>query len=395
MKATTGIRRLHSAGCPARPRARRALHVPGGYEASVWDRATGRRIRKTFATQSAARAWRSDAEQGVRRGTLRAAEPVTVNDAADALIAGMTSGAVRTRSGDPYKPSSIRSYREALDLHVRPDLGAMRLGDVKRRHVQALADDLVADGFSPSGVRNAIMPLRVIYRRAISDDVVAINPCNGIDLPANRSERVEIVSPEHAAALIDALDDERDRGLWATAFYAGLRRGELMALRWRDVDLDAGELHVEQAYDPRAHVFVEPKSRAGRRRVPIAARLRGRLLALKIASRRPSDDALVFGDRPDSPFTYDSMIARARSAWTTAELTPIGLHPARHTAASIMIAAGVNVKALSTFMGHASITITLDRYGHLLPGSIAEAATLLDAFLGSDDSPDVVSGGDV
>ena len=107
----------------------------------------------------------------------------------------------------------------------------MRLGDVKRRHVQRLADDLVADGFSPSGVRNAIMPLRVIYRRAIRDEIVAVNPCVGIDLPANRSARVEIVSPEHAAALIDALDEERDRGLWATAFYAGLRRGELMALR--------------------------------------------------------------------------------------------------------------------------------------------------------------------
>jgi integrase len=73
---------------------------------------------------------------------------------------------------------------------------------------------------------------------------------------------------------------------------------------------------------------------------------------------------------------------RTRAAWKEAQLAPIGLHPARHTAASVMIAGGINIKALSTFMGHSSITITLDRYGHLLPGSIAEAATLLDAFLG-------------
>ena len=74
----------------------------------------------------------------------------------------------------------------------------MRLGDVQRRHVQRLADRLVADGLSPSSVRNALMPLRVIFRRAIRDGLAVVNPCDGIELPANRSERVEIVSPEHA-----------------------------------------------------------------------------------------------------------------------------------------------------------------------------------------------------
>jgi integrase len=74
-------------------------------------------------------------------------------------------------------------------------------------------------------------------------------------------------------------------------------------------------------------------------------------------------------------------LARARTAWKQAGLDPVGLHEARHTCASVMIAAGVSIKALSEFLGHSSITITLDRYGHLLPGSIAEAAKLLDTFL--------------
>ena len=124
----------------------------------MYDATSGRKIRKTFPTLAAARTWRSDAERGVRRGTLRASAPVTVEDAADELVAAMRSGAARTRSGDPYKPSAIRSYEAALELHVRQDLGAMRLGDVERRHVQHLADRLVADGLSPSSVRNALMP---------------------------------------------------------------------------------------------------------------------------------------------------------------------------------------------------------------------------------------------
>jgi integrase len=383
MKATTGVRRLHSKTCPARDRTTtRRCTCSAGWEATVWDKHAKRPIRKTLPTRTEAIAWRSDAHSGVRRGTVRAAGPTTLAEAAAAVFTGMEDGTVLNRSGDRYKPSVIRGYRQSFDLHLRADLGAMKLGEVRRRHVQAVIDGMIADGRSPSTVRNATLPLRVIYRRAIRDDLIAVNPTVGLDLPANRSERVVIVSPEHAAALIDALGTERDRGVWATAFYAGLRRGELMALRWQEVDLEANELYVERSYDPKARTFVQPKSRAGRRRVPIPALLRRRLLALKIASGRPGPDALVFGDLPGTPFNYDSMIARARAGWKEAGLAPIGLHAARHTAASVMIAAGVNVKALSTFMGHSSITITLDRYGHLLPGSIAEAATLLDAFLG-------------
>jgi integrase len=141
----------------------------------VWDKTTGRKIRRMFPTLADARAWRSDAEQGVRRGTLRAAGPVTVNEAADALIEGMRSGAIRNRSGRPYKPSVARSYETALALYVRPDLGEMRVGDVKRRHVRRIVDDLAADGAEPSTVRNAIMPLRVIYRRALRAEEIAVN----------------------------------------------------------------------------------------------------------------------------------------------------------------------------------------------------------------------------
>jgi integrase len=109
--------------------------------------------------------------------------------------------------------------------------------------------------------------------------------------------------------------------------------------------------------------------------------LRAHLRELALASDRSDSDALMFGDAADKPFDYDTMIARARTAWNAAGIEPIGLHAARHTAASVMIAAGVNVKALSEFLGHASIVITLDRYGHLLPGSLVEATTLLDAYL--------------
>jgi integrase len=227
-----------------------------------------------------------------------------------------------------------------------------------------------------SAIRNTLMPLRAIFRRALARGEVALNPIAGVELPAVRGKRDRIASPREAGALIAALA-EADQAVWATAFYAGLRLGELWALRDEDVDLEAGLIRVERSWDRREGV-IEPKSRAGRRVVPIVGALRPHLAARKL--RRGSGSALFFGEG-SRPFNRDQLVARAEKAWKGAELAPIGHHEGRHTFASILIAAGVNAKALSTYLGHSSIQITLDRYGHLMPGNEDEAVALVDAYL--------------
>jgi integrase len=306
-----------------------------------------------------------------------------VREAGEALVEGMRSGRVRTRSGDRYKPSAIRSYEAALRDRVFPELGGRRLGDVQRRDVQRLADDMLAEGRDPSTIRNALMPLRVIYRRAVEDGDVAVSPCTNLRLPAVRGRRERIASPEEAQRLLAALQ-ERDRPVWATALYAGLRRGELMALRWEDVDLAAGVIRVERSYDDKGHIEIEPKSRASRRAVPIVGALRDILVEHKAQHGR--DVGLVFGSSDETPFVPSNLWRRAQRAWKRAGLDPIGLHEGRHTFASLLIAAGVNAKAITTYMGHASIQTTYDLYGKLMPGSESEAAALVDAYLARADT---------
>jgi integrase len=282
-------------------------------------------------------------------------------------LAGARDGSVRNRSGDRYKPSAIRGYEAALERRILPELGGAKLADISRADVQDLADRMLAEGADPSTIRNALMPLRVIFRRAVGRGEVAVNPCTGLDLPAVRGRRDRIASPQEAAELIAALPEE-DRALWASATYAGLRRGELMELRWADVDLAAGVIRVERSWDPKERQVVETKSRAGRRRVPIAAVLRDHLIEHKLRSGR--GEGLVFGRDGATRFDQSGLRARARKVWAAetarrreenpeaAALEPIELHECRHTFASLMIAAGVNAKALSTYMGHASIAIT-------------------------------------
>ncbi|HEY7149414.1 MAG TPA: tyrosine-type recombinase/integrase [Gaiellaceae bacterium] len=376
MAQRTGIEVRHKRACASRHGAR--CNCAPTYQASVWSARESKRIRKTFETLAEARAWRAETQTGVRRGTLRAPAHTTLAEAAEELVDGMRSGRVRTRSGDPYKPSAVRSYEAALRDHVVPRIGRTRLGDVQHRDVQRIADELLAEERDPSTIRNALMPVRVIFRRAVEDGDVAVNPCAHLRLPAVRGRRERIASPEEAERLLATLP-ERDRPIWATALYAGLRRGELMALRWQDVDLANGVIHVERAYDEKSRLEIEPKSRAGRRTVPIVGALRDILLVHKAS--QDSAEGLVFGG--STPFQPSNLWRRAQRAWNRLGLKPIGLHEARHTFASILIAAGVNAKAITTYMGHASIQTTYDLYGKLMPGSEAEAAALVDAYLGS------------
>ena len=113
------------------------------------------------------------------------------------------------------------------------------------------------------------MPLRVICRRALEDGELAASPVSNLRLPAVRGRRERIAAPSEAAALVAAAP-EADRAIWATAFYGGLRLGELMALDWSAVDLAAGIIRVERSWDPKQRAFVLPRSRSGARRVPIA-----------------------------------------------------------------------------------------------------------------------------
>jgi integrase len=286
---------------------------------------------------------------------------------------GALDGSIRNRSGDRYKPSALRSYSTSMHLRVLEDLGGLKLSEISKLDLQALVDKMLADGFDPSTIRNTIMPLRALFRRAVGREIV-INPTTGLELPAVRGRRDRIATPAQAAALIAALP-ETERALRATAFYAGLRLGELQALRDSDVDLAAGVIHVQRSWDKVAGP-IAPKSRAGVRKVPIVSVLRVHLAERRLRARAKD---FFFGD--DGPFNDDTARARATKAWKQANLEPIGFQDARHTYASLCIAAGVNAKALSTYMGHASITITLDRYGHLFPGNENEAADLLDRYL--------------
>lgn len=313
-----GIEVRHSRSCGSR-NGKRCNCAPG-YRVAAYDAISKSRVSKTFKTLGEARAWRATAHTQAAKGIRLAGTPTTLRDAAEPFLAGIASGAIRTRTGDEYKPAVVREYERSLRLHVLPILGSVRLSRIQRRDVQALVDGMLAGGADPSTIRNALKPLRVIYRLAIEDGDLALSPCERLRLPAVRGRRERIASPDEAAALVDALRPE-DRALWGSAFSAGLRRGELRALVWEDVDLAAGVIRVERSMSGAGEIGA-PKSRAGRRKAPIIATLRDLLVEHKLVTRR--EHGFVFGTGIASPFTPNVARGRALTAWRRASLAPIG-----------------------------------------------------------------------
>lgn len=383
-----GIRKLHSKGCPAKGGGR--CRCKAGYEAAVFSKRKGGKIRKTFDRESEAKSWRADMKSALGKGidpspTL-APTWKTIGEAWEEWLSLAKRGALQNRSRKPFKPSTLRSYEQVMRLRVLPTWEGVPMVAVKRGMLQKFADGLAED-LSPSAIQVTFLPLRALYRRALAleEPGIDFDPCAGLSLPAVNSRRDRIAAPVEAKALIEAIPKADDRAIWATAMYAGLRRGELRALRREDVDLAAGVIHVRKGWDP-VEGEIALKSEAGLRRVPIAATLRDYLLE-RISSRDFEPGDRIFGNRKRQAFSADKLQMRADEAWEAAGLERITLHECRHTFASTMIDAmvrsphGLNPKALQTFMGHSKISVTFDVYGKLMPGAEAQGAEILDAYL--------------
>lgn len=391
----TGVYKIHARGC-----AGGKCRCTPNFQAAVYSSRDEKLIRKHFPSQTEADRWRAEMRGAVHSGKVRAPSKITFAQAAAALLEGMKDGTIESRSGRPYKPSTIRRYELALNLHLIPEIGRLKLNDIDRERVKGIVRGWRRAGMSASSVRNNLDPLRVIIREAIDDGNkgVTFDPMAGMTLPQGSGRRERVADRVEAQALIDALP-AAEQAMWACAFYGTLRRGELRALRWSDIDFDAGVIRVERGWDDMEGAQ-ETKSDAGERSVPLAGILRRTLAAHKLASGRGADD-LVFGRTAALPFVASTVRARALKAWKAENerrveqaedpeqvelLQPITLHEARHSSASYLIEAGLNDLELTAMVGHSDSRTTKNIYGHLFPDSGVKVAAKLDAYLDASEA---------
>ena len=290
-----GVHQRHRQGC-------RGGRCECSWEAFVYSGRDGKKIRKTFPRQAAARAWRDDTRVAVRRMLVRAPTSVTL---------ARQRGVVHGRPGRHHPHALGRPLQARGDPRLRDRVpparqaGArrLRLSQVTRGDIQDLVDSLVAKQAKPSTIVVTVSAVRVIYKRALGRGEVAVNPVVGVQLPAVRGRRSRIAEPANVRACSPRCRSVTGR-CGPRRCTPGLRRGELMALRISDIDLARGVIHVRRGWDIKAGE-ITPKS--GRERiVPIAATLREHLERHLLSLSW--EDGLVFGVGPDTAFQRDAAV---------------------------------------------------------------------------------------
>jgi integrase len=371
------------------------------YEAWVYSKRDGKKIRKSFPTLAAAKGWRTDALKAVKDKRLRAPSSRTLRQEVEDWLAGARRGRILNKRERPYKPAVIREYERSLRLRVLPVLGDRKLADVDLADLLELKEELLGAGCSGSVIRNSFVPLQAIYRRARRNGGVPINPTVDLGLPTS-GVRERAVAPREGAELI-ALLPSSEQALWATALYAGLRRGELRGLRRNDVDLEAGVIRVERGWDDKDGA-IEPKSRAGTRNVFVLETLRPFIEPLAAGTNDPA--ALFFGLTDSTPFEPKNVARKAKAAWAAENkrrienaaehggkpvlVEPITLHECRHSFSTFLDHAGISPSRADRYMGHSDGSVA-NRYRHQLASQLAEDARLVDRYLAGTNGGNVVA----
>jgi integrase len=301
-----------------------------------------------------------------------------------------------------YKARTVRqttqgNYASIVRRHLQPALGRIVLQALKPEQVQAYCNTKAKEGLDASSIRLHLTVLSNALKQAEKVGRVNRNVARLVEPPRTmRKIRATLTIPQVRTGLVPAIQGHRLSAAFLVLFLTGLRQGELLGLRWQDVDLEAGVLHVRQILERIANpqstgpktilVFLEPKTEHSRRTVALPAECMAALRQHRAHQAEEKlrlgvgyhDHGLVFATEDGRPIDPRRMNHTFTQALTLAGLPAIRLHDARHTYATWMLQAGVPLKVVSDQLGHASITITGNVYSHVTREVAQHAAATLD-----------------
>ena len=333
---------------------------------------------------------RREAEQALvaalgkqRDGIAVDAGRMTVGEYLDEWLTGITPS---------LRATTAQSYRKLMRDHVIRHVGNVRLVDLAAPRIRMLHAELLENGrvdtmggLSPTTVATVHRVLSHALKDAVTAGLLPRNPAAIVKPPRRARPQWRVWSAEQVQRFLQAAADDRLHALWALLVTTGLRRGEALALRWDDVDLEAGRLRVQRSFTTAGYEvhLTEPKTAAGRRSVsldPQTTRILGE------HRRRQAEERLRVGPPwNDTGLVFTDELGRAihpmrayvlfrELVWRNPLLPRIRLHDLRHTAATLALAAGVHPKVVQERLGHANIAITLDTYSHVVEGLQEDAA---------------------
>jgi integrase len=363
----------------------------GNQEGSIYQRSSnnwqaqvsiqGHRVSKSFPTQKEARLW--------------------IKKMLDQIDSGLSFPGVRMtfeeylRDWLEFAKASIRpktwlQYEGILRNHLIPTLGKIRLNELQPIQIQRLYAQKLNQGISPRTMQLIHGVLRRALVVAQRQGLIGRNPAKAVDPPRYSKGEMKVLTDTQARQLLIAARGKRNELIYHLAVTTGMRQGEILGLKWKDIDWLSCTIHVQrqaQRINGMGIVFAETKTRAGNRLIQFGRETLKQLSAhrrrqdIERMAKGWQENDLIFPSTIGTPLEQRNFYREFKELLKIAGLPDIRFHDLRHTAATLMLLNGIPLLVVTRRLGHAKPSITLDVYGHYLPGMQSEAAALMDELV--------------
>jgi integrase len=352
------------------------------------DPGTGAEKLRYFKSQKEAKRALTEIDTRITGGTYSDdAHKITVRE----MATRWRKAAYSPRRADALRSTTSKDYESTLTLYILPRWGAVKMTDIRAGMLEGWRNELLQKGIEPdwkplgpSTVRKALLVLGILYRYAMRDHIVSVNPASFVKKPSVRTRKAaaERLTPEQLALLFTHCTG-RARIVVRIAATTGMREGEIFGLRWKDVDLKGRLIHVCRQYT-HGEMVEHGKTDAASRDIGIDAKLATELTAWKLQQKpeRRTDDSLVIGTATGEALSASNFLSRDfRPALVRAGLPRVNFHSLRHTAATILASSNTPPGTVHRILGHANFATTMKLYGGLTAEALDKAAGALgDAF---------------
>ena len=302
----------------------------------------------------------------VRRGEYRELSKISFSEYAEQWADTYTG---RTSRG--IRPATLDDYKRILEREAMPFFGRMRLAEIEPQHVKRYAKSVADRGLKPNTVRSAVAPVKALFATAFEEGLIRTNPAAGVRLASGApaevddvDEQVKALTEAELRKLVEKTATEWQLFVTLVA-HTGMRIGEAVAVQWGDVDFGTGRLNVRRRWY--RGTFAPPKSRYGRRAIPLTESMSRALWERRKQAADARDGALIWATSGGLPYNRSNLHARViKPAATKAGVPWAGWHTLRHTCATMLFRHGANAKQVQVWLGHHSPAFTLATYVHLL-----------------------------
>lgn len=355
------------------------------------DSGTGKPIRKSVygKTQAEVRKKMTATQRAIDNGTYQAPDKTTVSQWLDTWM--------ETFCAVKVKPLTFSSYAVAIKNHIKPSLGALRLQAVRGVHVQKLYNRMTADGLSAKTVKNVAAILHKAFSVAVKQGLMQANPCDAAELPKAMHKEITPLTDSEIPLFLKAIKGHPFEGAYALCLFAGLREGECLGLSWDQVNFEARRITISQQLQHEkkrsAQYYIAPTTKSGKPRqieppeiafqYLRAERKRQTENRLAAGPLWSNPDNLVFTDelgRHLAISTFYKTFKRIVASIGRPDARP---HDLRHTAATVAIAAGADIKSVQDLLGHATASFTLNVYAHTSDQMKKDTAARMQSYYDS------------